>query len=137
MSWVKDQLVYWVDDPKTRGDIWSVPMTGEHKAVAVLATSSDELFPQLSPDGKWIAYQAPDSMNAMQVWVNSFPKGQNSAWQITNEGGLWPRWRGDGKSLELYFVITAPSRPSRFALRVRRFSRAYPATLRHREPEPD
>jgi hypothetical protein len=43
-------------------------------------------------------------MNAMQIWVNSFPKGQNSAWQITNEGGQWPRWRGDGKALELYFV---------------------------------
>jgi hypothetical protein len=104
MSWVKDQLVYWVDDAKTRGDVWAVPMTGDHKAVAVLATTADELFPQLSADGKWIAYQAPDSMNAMQIWVNSFPKGQNSAWQITNEGGVWPRWRGDGKALELYFV---------------------------------
>ena len=104
MSWVKDQLLYWIDDPKTRGDIWAVTMDAEHKASVVLATGADELYPQLSPDAKWIAYEAPDSRNEMQIWVNSFPKGQQSAWQITNEGGAWPRWRADGKTMDLYFV---------------------------------
>src|SRR5678816_117501 len=79
-------------------------MDGEHKASPILATAAEELFPQLSSDAKWIAYMAPDAMNMMQIWVNSFPKGQQSAWQITNDGGAWPRWRGDGKVLDLYFV---------------------------------
>jgi hypothetical protein len=106
MSWVADQLVYWIDDPKTHGDIKAVTMNGEQKTVAILATPADELYPQLSPDAKWIAYQAPDAKNQMQIWVNGFPKGQQSAWQITNEGGYWPRWRMDGKAMELYFVNT-------------------------------
>src|SRR5262249_19219230 len=90
---------------KTRGDIWAVPMTGEHKPIPILNTDHDERFPQVSPDSKWIAYQAPDAMNNMQIWVNSFPKGQGPGWQVTNEGGVWPRWRSDGKDIELYFDL--------------------------------
>jgi hypothetical protein len=92
-----------VDDPRTRGDIWAVPLTGERKPVPVLQTPAQELFPQLTADGKWIAYQAPDARGQVQVWVNSYPKGQPSGWQITNEGGLRPRWRTDGKAMQLYF----------------------------------
>jgi Tol biopolymer transport system component len=104
MSWPNtDLLVYWVEDPKTHGDIWAVPMSGEHKAFPVLNTDADERFAQVSPDGKWIAYDAPDAMNAPQIWVNSFPKTQGPGWQVTNEGGMRPRWRNDGKEMELYF----------------------------------
>jgi hypothetical protein len=105
MSWSStDLLVYWIEDPKTHGDIWAVPMSGEHKAFPVLNTDADERFPQVSSDGKWIAYGAPDAMNTQQIWVNSFPKTQGPGWQVTNESGVWPRWRSDGKEMELYFV---------------------------------
>jgi hypothetical protein len=49
-------------------------MSGEHKPEPLVKTEADERFPQVSSDGKWIAYQAPDAMGAPQVWVNSFPK---------------------------------------------------------------
>jgi Tol biopolymer transport system component len=104
MSWTQPgEIVYWVDDPKTRGNIWAVPLTGERKPSPVLQTPAQEIFPQLTADGKWIAYQAPDAKGQMQIWVNSYPKGQGSGWQITNEGGVRPRWRNDGKAMELYF----------------------------------
>ena len=36
-----------------------------------------------------------------QVFVVPFPGG-NGMWQVSVDGGHWPRWRRDGK--ELYFV---------------------------------
>jgi Tol biopolymer transport system component len=36
-----------------------------------------------------------------QVFVVPFPSG-NGMWQVSPDGGRWPRWRRDGK--ELYFV---------------------------------
>jgi hypothetical protein len=41
-------------------------------------------------------------MGVEQIFINDFPKGPGH-WQITNDGGNWPRWRGDGK--ELYFTL--------------------------------
>jgi Tol biopolymer transport system component/tRNA A-37 threonylcarbamoyl transferase component Bud32 len=103
MNWTKaDQIIYWVDDPKTRGDIWVVPVSGERKPVPILQTEVNERYAQVSPDGKWLAYEAPDAMGVEQIFINDFPKGPGH-WQITNDGGTWPRWRGDGK--ELYFTI--------------------------------
>src|SRR5262249_14591884 len=94
MSWTANgPLVYWVDAPGTHGVTSSVPMTGERKPAPIVNTDADERFPQVSADGKWIAYQAPDAMGAAQIWVNTFPKGQGPGWQVTNEGGIWPRWR--------------------------------------------
>jgi eukaryotic-like serine/threonine-protein kinase len=52
-------------------------------------------YPQVSPDGRWIAYQAGG------VFVESFPKSGGGKWEISNDG-LMVRWRGDQK--ELYYL---------------------------------
>lgn len=50
-----------------------------------------------SPDGKWIAYNSDES-GTWQVYVAPFPTtGQR--WQISSDGGVEPRWRGDGREL--------------------------------------
>jgi len=103
MSWSQpEELVYWIDDPKTLGDVWAIPLTGERKPVPVLQTPAQELYPQVSADGKWIAYQSPDATGTYQIWINSYPKKQQG-WQITNNGGMWPRWRTDGKSMQVFY----------------------------------
>jgi eukaryotic-like serine/threonine-protein kinase len=104
MSWSPDGklLVYWVNDPKTRGDLWMVPVSGDRKPVALLQTPADESLAQVSPDGKWIAYQS-DETGMNQIYVSPFPSGSGNKSQISTEGGVWPRWRGDGK--ELFFNL--------------------------------
>jgi Tol biopolymer transport system component len=104
MSWSPDGklLVYWVNDPKTRGDLWMVPVAGDRKPVALLQTPADESLAQVSPDGKWIAYQS-DETGGNQIYVSPFPSGSGNRSQISTEGGVWPRWRGDGK--ELFFNL--------------------------------
>ncbi len=36
-----------------------------------------------------------------EIYVQSFPPGSGK-WQVSNEGGGTPRWRGDGR--EIYFA---------------------------------
>ncbi len=55
---------------------------------------------QFSPDGKWVAYSSNES-GKWEVYVTSFPEA-NGKWQVSNGGGLQPRWRKDGKEL-FYF----------------------------------
>lgn len=104
MSWAPNgEVVYWTVGSSTLGDIWAVPATGDGDARPVVATDAFERFPQVSPDGNWIAYDKSDDAGVRQIWVSSFPEPATH-WQITNDGGIWPRWRKDGEQLELYFV---------------------------------
>jgi hypothetical protein len=55
---------------------------------------------RLSPDGHWLAYTSTDS-GREEVYVTTFPT-PSGRWQISQNGGGYPFWRGDGK--ELFFA---------------------------------
>ena len=73
------------------------------KETQLLNGKSNELDGQVSPDGKWVAYESDES-GAWEVYVTSFPAAVGK-WQVSRGGGREPRWRGDGK--ELFYI--APS----------------------------
>jgi Tol biopolymer transport system component len=102
MSWTPDGklLLYSVDDTKTRGDVWAVPVTGDRKLIPILQSQFQELNPQVSPDGKWIAYSSNET-SRNEIYIKPFPEGPGK-WQVSTDSGEWPRWRRDGK--ELFFV---------------------------------
>ena len=54
-----------------------------------------------SPDGRWLAYSSNDS-GTTQVFVRSFPDPTQAKYQVSADGGAYPRWRRDGG--ELYFL---------------------------------
>ena len=90
MSWSADRLVYWARDPKTSGDIWSVSVneTGDgNKPEAILQTQADERNPQVSPDGKWIAYSSNETGRS-EVYVRPFPQGSGRI-QVSVNGGVY------------------------------------------------
>jgi len=62
-----------------------------------LSTAFSEDNPALSPDGRWIAYQSDESGHA-EIYVEEFPSHAHRR-QISNGGGLFPRWRADGREL--------------------------------------
>ncbi len=64
-----------------------------------LRTSSNELLPAVSPDGRWIAYMSYES-GRNEVYVRPFP-GPGGKWQISNAGGQLPVWSRNGR--ELFF----------------------------------
>jgi hypothetical protein len=54
----------------------------------------------LSPDGRWIAYSS-NSSGRSEIYIKPFPSGPGLI-QVSVNGGVYPRWRGDGKAL--YFM---------------------------------
>ena len=94
-------LVFTELDPKTNGDIWSVSTlgAGARTPERVLATAAMESQPQLSPDGRWLAYVSDES-GQREVYVRQFPSGPGFA-KVSSHGGIEPRWKHDGS--ELYF----------------------------------
>jgi eukaryotic-like serine/threonine-protein kinase len=111
-SWSPDgrYLLYESLDPQTSGDLWIVPMVGDHTPVAFLKTPFDESLGTFSPDGRWVAYQS-DQSGATQVFVRPFtPPGTKDShatsaavlWQVSTAGGAYPTWRPDGK--EIYYL---------------------------------
>jgi Tol biopolymer transport system component len=102
MSWTPDgnTLVYTITDSRTSSDIWRISLTGEKEAIAFLQTPANERHPQVSPDGKWIAYSSNEAGRS-EIYIRSFPEGPTKI-QVSENGGVFPRWRHDGK--ELYFM---------------------------------
>jgi Tol biopolymer transport system component len=82
-------------------DLWTLPLFGDRKPTPYLASAFDEALPALSPNGRWLAYVSNES-GAYQVIVQSFPDPSQGKWQISTNGGTFPRWRRDGR--ELYYV---------------------------------
>ena len=70
------------------GDIWSVPAAGGD-ARRLTSHSGLELFPRISPDGRWIAFSAEYS-GSRQVWV--MPAAGGTPRQLTwyNDAGIMP-----------------------------------------------
>jgi eukaryotic-like serine/threonine-protein kinase len=101
MSWSPDgKLIVYLQTGQA-GDVWAVPVTGDKKPLSMLHSQFNESFPQVSPDGKWLAYQSNES-GREEIYVKPFPEGPGK-WQVSTDGGVFPRWRKDSK--ELYFVV--------------------------------
>ena len=89
-----------ITDPKRRGDVWVLPLLGDRKAFPYLQTESDEDFPRLSPNGRWLAYHS-DETNRYEIYVQGFPNHAGK-WQVSTNGGSTPVWSRDGK--ELFYI---------------------------------
>ncbi len=92
-------LVFTQFDPKgkTQADLWTLPLSGDRKPVLFLQTSFNEGSAVISPDGKWLAYQSNESGKG-EVYITTFPT-PGGKWQVSQGGGLEPRWRHDGAGL--------------------------------------
>ena len=101
-DWSKDGrfIVFETLDPKTKEDLWILPMFGDRQPAPYLQSEFREQQGRLSPDGRWMAYTSDES-GRDEVYVQSFPT-PGSKYRISTNGGADPRFRGDGK--ELFFV---------------------------------
>jgi Tol biopolymer transport system component len=104
-------LLYTASDPKTKYDLWVLPMEGDRKPMPFLRTEFNESDGHFSPDMRWIAYVSDESGNN-EIYVRRFSQGSGasletgSKWVVSQGGGVAPRWRRNGK--ELYYL--APDR---------------------------
>ena len=100
---INDNLIAFV----YAGDIWSVNASGG-EAKRLTSHSGLELFPKISPDGKWIAFSAEYS-GSRQIWVMSSEGGTARQLTYYNSLGVMPPrggydhvvldWSPDSKSI--------------------------------------
>jgi eukaryotic-like serine/threonine-protein kinase len=90
-------LLYAASDPKTRADLWILPVHNGGQPEPLLRTEADEHSASFSPDGKWIAYLS-DETGRQEAFVQPFPP-TGAKWQISQLGAIWPRWRRDAREL--------------------------------------
>jgi Tol biopolymer transport system component len=79
----------------SKGSIWRVRLSGDHKVEPVL--ENGELNGQISPDGKWIAFQTTQDRQS-EVYVQPYP-GPGARHQVSIGGGAWPLWSSAGTEL--------------------------------------
>ena len=101
-DWSRDgrYLIETVDDLKTFGDIWVIPQFGDKRRFPYMTTEYRERGGKLSPNGKWLAYVSNESKR-FEIYIQTFPE-HGGKWQISTNGGDFPRWSRDGR--ELYFI---------------------------------
>ncbi len=90
-------LVYTMATKETSLDISYLPLEGEPKPIPFLRAPADEGYARVSPDGRSIAYLSNES-GQDEVYLKRFPGGEGK-WQVSVDGGYWPRWNGKGDRL--------------------------------------
>jgi serine/threonine protein kinase/Tol biopolymer transport system component len=79
-------------------DIGMLSMDGKREMKELLREKHSESEPQISPDGRYMAYQSDESGKA-EIYVRSFPDMNMGKWQVSSSGGGSPRWSPDGREL--------------------------------------
>jgi serine/threonine-protein kinase len=91
--------------PDTAGDIvWfkrtvspsaqgTPPGSGPLLVEPLVHTKAIEFSPDLSPDGRYIAYTSGE------IYVRPFPRIADGSWQVSTDGGSRPLWTRDGREL--------------------------------------
>jgi Tol biopolymer transport system component len=96
-------IAFYTIDAASGRDLWAMALDKLKKKdepFLILKTSANEAMPQISPDGKWVAYQS-DASNQWEVYIQPFPRGEGRL-QISKGGGEHPMWNPQGG--ELFYV---------------------------------
>ena len=100
-------LLYYSIDPQTNRDLWVLPLEGDRTPWVFLRTPFEERNGAFSPDGRFVAYQSNES-GRDEIYIRPFAGPRAAAsqvggqWQVSTAGGVYPRWRRDGR--ELYYL---------------------------------
>jgi Tol biopolymer transport system component len=104
-TWVPngDTLLVTRRNAKDEQTVWAVPLKGGTAEPVLNGFRFDE--PQVSPDGRWLAYVSNES-GQDEVYVEPFRR-EGDRVRISVKGGGQPKWRADGREL---FLTTPANR---------------------------
>ena len=72
-------------------DLRVLSLAGDRGVETLLATEFVEVNADLSPDGRWMAYES-DQSGQREIYVRPFPNVEDGQWQISTSGGARPLW---------------------------------------------
>ena len=95
-------VVFNTQVPRTGRDLYLLHLDRDKAQPEVLLeTTFTEANAEISPDGRWLAYQSDES-GQEQIYVRPFPKVNDGRWQVSTNGGRTPVWARSGR--ELFFA---------------------------------
>jgi serine/threonine protein kinase/Tol biopolymer transport system component len=79
-------------------DIGSISIEGNREWKPLLQEKYWEYQPEISPDGRWMAYMSNES-GKNDIYVRPFPEVSKGRWQISTAGGDSPLWSPNGREI--------------------------------------
>jgi len=76
-----------------------VDLSGTRTLVPLLGESFEARLGQISPNGKWIAYESNESGEEFEIYVRPFPNVKDGREKVSLAGGRYPLWSAKGDEL--------------------------------------
>jgi serine/threonine-protein kinase len=95
-------------------DLYMLQLDSEGKVLPLLNAPYDEHNGEVSPNGRWLAYQSNED-GSDEIYVRTFPNVRDRRTKISTGGGTRPAWARNGRGLFYLMVdrtmVTMPIRP--------------------------
>jgi Tol biopolymer transport system component len=96
--WTRDgKSLLFVTDVEGRRTLSALSLDGDEQAEPLMKSEFGLDEPQVSPDGRWLAYISTES-GRFDVYVEPFRR-RGERVRVSTKGGGQPKWRGDSKEL--------------------------------------
>jgi len=100
-----DNRVIFREEVGSDRDLMMVALAGDRQPAPLVKTRFVELNGEVSPDGKWLAYEANDS-GRFEIYVRPFPNVAGGRALVSTAGGTKAVWGRSGREL---FYLAADS----------------------------
>jgi eukaryotic-like serine/threonine-protein kinase len=96
-SWVANTIAFMQRTQNGSNGIWVLPVDGDRKPTLFLESRFTLWYPELSPDGHWMAYVSNES-GTPELYVQPYP-GPGEKTRISTAVGFEPIWTANGREI--------------------------------------
>jgi serine/threonine-protein kinase len=87
-----------ITTPTGAEDVLQLRLDSTHAVTPLVQTPFSERNGEVSPDGRWLAYEA-DNSGRFEIYVRPFPGATGDLWPVSTDGGTRPLWARNGQEL--------------------------------------
>jgi serine/threonine-protein kinase len=98
------RLIFNDESPATGNDVLAIELDATRRVTPLVQTRFIERNGIISPDGRWLAYEANDS-GRFEIYVRPYPEVNGGHWAVSTAGGTRPIWTRNAQ--ELIYVSPA------------------------------
>ena len=92
------RLIFTDESPTAANDVMAIELDATRRVTPLVQSPFNEQNGTVSPDGRWLAYEANDS-GRFEIYVRPFPEVNSGRWQVSTTGGTRPIWARSGQEL--------------------------------------
>jgi Tol biopolymer transport system component len=79
-------------------DVVALVLDAPRRVERILQSDATEGWTEVSPDGRWIAYDSNES-GQFEIYIRPYPRIRDGRWRVSSTGGKEPVWSRDGREL--------------------------------------